>query len=343
MLTCPASAFPERETEWWAQADHSLDGVAPTLAADFSRERYALNGAHSSSPQVVARGGGAKAVVSAAGAVVMAPANVLAFDYASGRRRLVVEGAATNLFIGSAAPTAAQGITVTAQTYTVSFWGTGTLTLSGAATGAATGGGAAVRTAYTVTATAGTLTVTPSGSVAKVQVEAGGFASSYIETTTGAVTRVTDVVTWSAGAAALLTMAGPVTLCLRGSISHASASSQTLVLTSSASSYIIRIEASGAIRLDLDATNRKPGFSIVAEAATNVGLCASWAASGRSISVNGSATATDATAPTYVLGAIYIGNASGMTARERFELDEILVWPAKGSASAVQAQARVWA
>ncbi|MDQ0506536.1 DUF2793 domain-containing protein [Xanthobacter agilis] len=342
MLTCPASAFPERETEWWAQAEYGLDGVPPALAADFCRERYALNGAHSSSPQVVARSGGAKAVLSAAGAVVMAPANVLAFDYASGRRQMVVEGAATNVFIGSAAPTAAQGITVTAQTYTVSFWGPGTLTLSGAATGTVTGGGTSTRSTYTITATAGTLTVTPSGTVTKVQVEVGSFATSYIETTTAAVTRTTDVATWSAAATALLSTNGPVTIALRGKLSHAASTASTGIL-SNTTTNILRVESAGTVRMYMASSSLNSGRSITAGTMTEAGICAAWDTAGRRIAVNGSTPVSDTAQPTTTIDTMYLGTPVGMNTRERFELDEILVWSVKGGASAVQGQARVWA
>ncbi|MFG1454769.1 hypothetical protein V5F44_21370, partial [Xanthobacter sp. V2C-8] len=136
------------------------------------------------------RTGGAKVVVGPDGAPMTVPANTLAFDHASGRRRLLLEGVGTNLFTGSSAPTAAQAITVTAQPYTLSFWGTGAVALSGGASATVTGTGANARTTYTFTPVAGTLTLTPSGSVTNVQVEVGTRASSHIATTAVAASRV---------------------------------------------------------------------------------------------------------------------------------------------------------
>jgi hypothetical protein len=91
--------------------------------------------------------------------------------------------ARTNLFLNSDAPVT-QGITTTAQAYTISVLGTGDVTVSGTATGTATEG-----SPLTVTATSGTLTCTVTGTLSRVQVEAGAFASPWIETAAATVTR----------------------------------------------------------------------------------------------------------------------------------------------------------
>ena len=73
---------------------------------------------------------------------------------------------------------ATQSVTTLAATYTLSFTGTGSVTLSGAATGALTGTGTD-RVSLTFTPTAGTLTLTVSGSVTKAQVELGTTSGPY--------------------------------------------------------------------------------------------------------------------------------------------------------------------
>jgi hypothetical protein len=137
-------------------------------------------------------------VVGAAGIVKSYAANLPRFDYdANGALLgLRIEGAATRLNTIAAAPTAPENITVTAQVYTISFSGTGSVVLSGAH--AATVGGAGAlpaRAAYTFTPTAGTLTVTPSGTVQNLQLETGPLATSPILGEGGAVTRAADMVT----------------------------------------------------------------------------------------------------------------------------------------------------
>jgi hypothetical protein len=109
---------------------------------------------------------------------------------------LLAEDAGTNLLLNSATPVT-QNITTTAQRYTLSMWGTGTCTLTGAATGTLTGTGATARVSLTVTATAGTLTLTFAGTNTNGQAEAGALMSSYIATTSAAVTRTADVLSFT--------------------------------------------------------------------------------------------------------------------------------------------------
>jgi hypothetical protein len=107
---------------------------------------------------------------------------------------LMDEKQRTNLFLQTGSP-ANQTITVANGTiYTVSFYGTGTLTLSGATTQTMNGSSANVRTAYTFTASTTSLVIVVSGTVTYPNVEAGNFANSHIPTTSAAVTRSADIV-----------------------------------------------------------------------------------------------------------------------------------------------------
>ena len=101
---------------------------------------------------------------------------------------IVVEKASTNLFLNSAT-LSTQGVTVTADPYTVSIEGTGSITFSGVHTGTLQGvGGQRVSVAFTPTA--GTLTCTVSGTVTKAQIEQSAYATLYIPTEGTSVTRV---------------------------------------------------------------------------------------------------------------------------------------------------------
>lgn len=110
---------------------------------------------------------------------------------------LLVEGQAANE-IGShslASPQmVTQTITVTAAQRTLSFYGTGTVTLSGAHSATVVGTGAyPSRRTLTFTPSAGSLTLTVSGTVQFPQQETGSVATSYIPNPgSGSAVRVAD-------------------------------------------------------------------------------------------------------------------------------------------------------
>jgi hypothetical protein len=103
----------------------------------------------------------------------------------------LIEEARTNSFLNSDVG-ATQSVTTTATSWTLSFYGTGSITLSGGATGTLNGTGASNRVSLTVTAAAASTTLTVAGPVTSVQFEAGASASSYIAALGTAATRVPD-------------------------------------------------------------------------------------------------------------------------------------------------------
>lgn len=98
------------------------------------------------------------------------------------------EPSRTNSLLNSAT-LSTQSVTTTAVPYSLSFYGTGTIVLSGSATGTFVGSGVSNRSKFTFTPTAGTLTLTVSGTCTNAQLEAGSYATSYIVTTTSTRTR----------------------------------------------------------------------------------------------------------------------------------------------------------
>ncbi len=166
-----------------------VQSLAPTALIDFTR--------HLTPNYVSGTRASSATWFDANGALQTAVTDQLRYDHdplTLRPRGLLVEGARTNLLLNSAV-LSTQNITVTAVAHTLSFYGTGSITLSGVATGTLNGAGAFPnRAVLTFTPTAGTLTLTVSGTVELAQCEAGGAVSSYIPTTGAAATRAADVV-----------------------------------------------------------------------------------------------------------------------------------------------------
>jgi len=115
------------------------------------------------------------------------------FDPLTGQfRGVLVESNATNVLLNSETP-ATQTLLMTVAQRTISFYGSGTVTLSGAFSATITGNvNPLIRTTFTFTPTATNLTITPSGNVTRYQLELGPVATSYIPTSGSQVLRPTD-------------------------------------------------------------------------------------------------------------------------------------------------------
>jgi hypothetical protein len=109
-----------------------------------------------------------------------------------------------NLLVNTAT-LSTQSVTVTADAHTLSFYGTGTVTLSGVSTaGPLVGTGAGDRVTLTFTPTGGSLTLTVSGTVSTAQLVLGSAPLGYIAV---GATRAASVV-WRGGTAAEIDYAG---------------------------------------------------------------------------------------------------------------------------------------
>jgi hypothetical protein len=138
--------------------------------------------------------GSAATRVNAEGLIEGVATNIPRIDYTSGSPVLLVEPQSTNLVVNSGLNNV-ENIVVSATSHTISFYGTGSITLSGVHTATLTGTGASDRVSLTFTPSAGVLICTDSGSVDKKQVEALQYATSYVPTSGAIATRLEDEVT----------------------------------------------------------------------------------------------------------------------------------------------------
>jgi hypothetical protein len=167
--------------------------IRPALNLDFANSKTL-------DPRITFSRASSATYTDADGLIKVAAAGEARFDHdpITGEcRGLLIESARTNLLINSTVDgnsLATQDITVTAAPRTLSFYGTGTVVLSGAHNATVVGtGDYPVRTVYTYTPTAGTLTLTVSGTVQYANDELGSFATSFIPTAGVALTRSADL------------------------------------------------------------------------------------------------------------------------------------------------------
>jgi hypothetical protein len=169
--------------------------ILPSVAIDFTT-------ASLDSRVTLTRSANTATTINSSGVIVGVNADLPRFTYnpttlaCSG---LLIEDARTNLLLNSlidGTSLSTQSVTTTAVSTTLSFYGTGTITLSGTSSATVTGTGAyPSRRTYTFTPTAGTLTLTVSGTVQFAQLEVGGTVTSFIPTAGAAVLRNADLAT----------------------------------------------------------------------------------------------------------------------------------------------------
>ena len=172
---------------------YGLAGIQPLHYWDFTANRALFNGVDVGAVTSTPNWSFTRATVGTAEDLA---GNIVQFASGEIRRTdrgLLIEGARTNLFLNSATG-GTQSVTVAAVAHTLSFRGTGTVTLTGTSTaGPLVGSGASTRVTLTFTPTAGSLTLTVSGSVTNVQLEEGAFVSSWIPTAGASVARNLDL------------------------------------------------------------------------------------------------------------------------------------------------------
>ena len=129
-------------------------------------------------------------VVNFDGKISIMPKDLPRIDYTdSGLPNLLLEPQRENLYLNSEV-LVNQDVTTVNEVYTLSFYGTGTVDLTGTYVGSLVGNGG--RVYITFTATAGILKTTVTGNVTNAQLEIGNYKTSYIKTQVSSQVRGAD-------------------------------------------------------------------------------------------------------------------------------------------------------
>lgn len=182
----------QRATRLFSMANPNGGGPVPVLDLDF----LAMAVSGTLDPRITYIRTGNASIINSSGVMTTVAANVPRFDFnpvTLAPEGLLVEPNAANLLLNSAT-LVTQSVTVAASAYTLSFYGSGTVVLSGTASATVVGTGAyPSRTTFTFTPTAGTLTLTVTGTVQWANLELGTRASSWIPTGGTTATRGGDI------------------------------------------------------------------------------------------------------------------------------------------------------
>ena len=321
----------------------ATERVLPKLALDFTT-------ASLDSRVTFTRSGNTATVINSSGVIVAINADLPRFDFNPTTlvcRGLLIEEARTNALLNSlidGTDLATQLVTVTAAARTLSFYGTGTVVLSGAHSATVVGTGAyPARTTLTFTPSAGVLTLTVTGTVQFAQLETGAFATSFIPTAATAVTRNADVATmtgtnfsdwYNATEGSLYTKGNTVdNVNFPGfaTIGRSDNSSNFMSILNSASSANILAEGtvSGSAQFGISrAGNAKPNV--------NNGVL-SYKANNFIFAANGNTTANDVTGSIPTVDQLKIGRLNGNNNYLNGAIQKIMYWPQAFTASEVQA------
>lgn len=277
-----------------------------------------------------------------AGTLTQAGVDAPRFDYNPSTLAslgLWMEESRTNLLLNSATLSTQTVTGLTAVSYTLSFYGTGSVVMSGVFSGTLAGTGAAIRVSQTFVPSAGSLVLTVSGSVTSANLEVGLAATSPIITAGATVTRAADV-------ASMALVTGPsYSLAAEASVDAVVAAGTNQFLaqlddgTTQNRVVIYRQGSDGASATLFDAANVAiftPMQAIIAQGATYKAAAAHADGISR-VSTNGAA-ATNSTAAGIIAKSttLRLGSSSTSVSQTNGHLRRVRYWKRALSAAEIQ-------
>lgn len=261
------------------------------------------------------------------GLIKTALANEVRFDYTNGScPSILVEPQRTNLVFPSATATT-QTKTVTATAHTLSFYGTGSVVLSGVATGTLVGTGTSNRVSLTFTPTAGSLILTVVGSVTNWQLEAGANATSYIPTVASTVTRNADVIS-KTGISDLIGQTEGTLFCDVNYEAESIAKSYLNLGTSTINYIAIGARANNKIGVEVLNSGVQVNASSTSTYSTNqrLKIAMTYKLNDFKLYVNGVLQATDTSGTVPAKAEVYLGSYGNATQQATDGINSAALW-----------------
>jgi hypothetical protein len=323
-----------------AYALTAAERVLPRLALDFTTAI--------ADPRVAtARTGNTATRFNSSGVIEIVNANLPRFDFNPSSLVCLgqlIEEARTNLFLNSlidGTNLATQSVILTAVTHTLSFYGSGSVDITGGHTATVAGvGDFPNRKTYTFTPSAGSSTFTVTGDVKFAQLEAGAFATSYIPTTLLSVTRNADVVSMTGTNFSDWYNASEGAIAATGQIFGSVGSNRFLEMS----------DNSDANRMFLYAIGSGPSFGIIENSASQAALtettvsatslltvCGAYKLNSVAMSAGGKTVKTDSSALVPTVTKMTIGARNSGTSVLNGHIKNIRYWPQRLTDAEVQA------
>lgn len=291
--------------------------ILPAMALDFTSATL--------DPRItVTRAGNTATRINSSGVIELVNADLPRFDYNPSTlvcKGLLVEEDRSNLLLNSllnGTNLSTQSVTLSAVPYTLSFYGTGSVAISGGHSATVVGSGAyPARQTYTFTPTAGSTTFTVTGTVQFAQLEAGVFPTSFIPTAGASVIRSSDQVqmtganfsSWYNGATGAFSFAGEF---ISGANTESGSFRRLFSVSDGTTNNTIQTVALGGpnlIRAEELIGGAFTAFNTVNTPSGAFGFSLAYAADSQALAISGSTPATSSAAALPTVNRLDIGMA----------------------------------